>query len=62
MVPNPDPKQYWNNWKNDMSLFSAANQERPSKQLLHNYLGKDIGADAFIPWEMRGNSLSPVIE
>ena len=31
------------------SLFSAANQERPFKQLLHNYLGKDIGADAFIP-------------
>ena len=29
MVPNPDPKQYWNNWKNDISLFSATNQERP---------------------------------
>ena len=28
-------KQYWNNWKNDMSLFSATNQERPSGQL-HN--------------------------
>ena len=34
MVPNPDPKQYWNNWKNDMSLFSATNQERPFEQLL----------------------------
>ena len=22
-MPNPDPKQYWNNWKNDMSLFFA---------------------------------------
>ena len=39
MVPNPDPKQYWNNWKNDMSLFSATNQERPSEQLLHNWNG-----------------------
>ena len=29
MVPNPDSKQYWNNWKNDMSLFSATNQETP---------------------------------
>ena len=29
MVPNPEPKQYWNNWKNDMSLFSATNHERP---------------------------------
>ena len=28
MVPNPDFKQYWNNWKNDRSLFSATNQER----------------------------------
>ena len=24
----------WNNWKNDMSLFPATNQERPSEQLL----------------------------
>ena len=32
-----DPMQYWNNyWKNDMSLFSATNQERPYEQLLHN--------------------------
>ena len=31
-----DPKQYWNSWKNDMSLFSATNQERPYEQLLHN--------------------------
>ena len=38
MVPNPDPKQYYNNWKNDMSLFSATNQERPYEQLLHNCL------------------------
>ena len=38
MMPNPDPKQYWNNWKNDMSLFSATNQERPYEQLLHNCL------------------------
>ena len=38
MVPNPDPKQYWNNWKNDMSLFSATNQERPYEQLLRNWL------------------------
>ena len=37
MVPPPDPKQYWNNWKNDMSLFSATNQERPYEQLLHNW-------------------------
>ena len=37
LVPNPDPKQYWNNWKNDMSLFSATNQETPYKQLLHNW-------------------------
>ena len=36
MVPNPDPKQYSNNWKNDMLLFSAANQERPYEQLPHN--------------------------
>ena len=36
MVPNPDPKQYWNNWKNDILLFSATNQEKPSEQLLHN--------------------------
>ena len=43
MVPNPDPKQYWNNWKNDMSLFSATNQERPYKQLLHNCRGLDDG-------------------
>ena len=32
-----DPKQYWNNWKNGMSLFSATNQERPYEQLLHNW-------------------------
>ena len=38
MVPNLDPKQYWNNWKNDMSLFSATNQKRPYEQLLHNWL------------------------
>ena len=38
MVPNPDPKQYWNNWENDVSLFSATNQERPYEELLHNYL------------------------
>ena len=25
MVPNPDPKQYENNWKNNMSLFPATN-------------------------------------
>ena len=65
MVPNPDPKQYWNNWKNDMSLFLAANQEKPSKQLgLRNCLEKEIGTDVVIPWEMRGNyySLSPAIE
>ena len=37
MVPNLDPKQYWNNWKNDMSLFSATNQDRPYEQLLHNW-------------------------
>ena len=37
MVPNPDPKEYFNNWKNDMSLFSATNQERPHEQLLHNW-------------------------
>ena len=36
MVPNPDPKQYWNNWKNDMSLFSATSQERTYQHLLHN--------------------------
>ena len=36
MVPNPDPKQYWNNWKNDILLFSATNQEKPSEQLLGN--------------------------
>ena len=35
MVSNPDPKQYWNNWKNDMSLFSTTNQERPYEQLLY---------------------------
>ena len=29
MMPNPDPKQYWNNWKNDMSFFFATNHERP---------------------------------
>ena len=43
MVPNPDPKQNWNNWKNDMSLFSVNNQERPSKQLLHNCLFQAVG-------------------
>ena len=36
MVPNPDPKQHWNNRKNDISLFSATNQERPYEQLLLN--------------------------
>ena len=36
MVPDPDPKQHWNNRKNDMSLFSATNQERPYEQLLLN--------------------------
>ena len=36
-VPNPDPKEYWNNWKSDMSLFSATNQERPYAQLLQNF-------------------------
>ena len=25
-VPNPDSKEYWNNLKNDMSLFSATTQ------------------------------------
>ena len=25
----PDPKQFYNNWKNDMSLFPATNQKRP---------------------------------
>ena len=24
----PDPKQFYNNWKNDMSLFPATNQKR----------------------------------
>ena len=38
VVPNPDPKQYWNSWKNDMSLFSATNQERPYEQLLHSWI------------------------
>ena len=33
-----DPKQYWNNWKNEMSLFSETNQERSSEQLLHTDL------------------------
>ena len=37
MVSNRDPKQYWNNWKNDMPLFSATNQERPYEQLVHNW-------------------------
>ena len=27
MVPNPDSKQYWNNWKNDISLFSDQSGE-----------------------------------
>ena len=30
------PKQYWNNGKNDMSLFSVINQETPYEQLLQN--------------------------
>ena len=38
MVPNPNPKQYLNNWKNNMSFFSATNQERPYEQLPHNRL------------------------
>ena len=38
MVANSDAKQYWNNRKNDKSLFSATNQERPYEQLLHNCL------------------------
>ena len=25
IVPNPDPKEYYNNWKNDISLFPATN-------------------------------------
>ena len=38
MVPNPDPKQYWNNWKNNISLFPATNQERPYEQLLRTLI------------------------
>ena len=30
MVPNPNPKQYWNNLHNGKSLFSATNQETPT--------------------------------
>ena len=58
MVPNPDPKQNWNNWKNDMSLFSVNNQERPSKQLLHNCLfqalkaGKDFTSWRTSAWKV----------
>ena len=29
------PLKYWDNWKNDMLLFPANNQERPYEQLLH---------------------------
>ena len=29
------PLKYWVNWKNDMLLFPATNQERPYEQLLH---------------------------
>ena len=45
MVPNPDPKQYWNNWKNDMSLFSATNQERPYKHLPHNWTNQETSGE-----------------
>ena len=44
-VMYPDPKQYWNNWKNDMSLFSATNQERPYEQLLHNWANNNNNND-----------------
>ena len=40
MVSNPDPKQYWNNWKNDMSLFSATNQKRANEQLLQSWMNQ----------------------
>ena len=37
------PNKNWNNWKNDLSLFSANNQERPSERLLHNCLFQAVG-------------------
>ena len=49
MVPNPDPNQYWNNWKNDMSLFSTTNQERPCGQLLHNWSLLKLTRSIFFP-------------
>ena len=55
MVPNPDTKQYWNNWKNDMSLFPTTNQERPYEQLLHNcdQSGETLrAARTQLPWTM----------
>ena len=47
------PSKNWNNWKNDMSLFSATNQERPSEQLLHNCLFQALGI-----WKLERISLA----
>ena len=52
------PNKNWNNWKNDMSLFSANNQETPDKQLLHNCLfqalkaGKDFTSWRTSAWKV----------
>ena len=43
-------------------LTAPGSPRMPSKKLLRNCLGKEIGTEVFIPWEMRGNSLSPAIE
>ena len=60
MVPNPDHKRYWNNWKNDMSLFSVTNQERPYEQLLHNcknvVLGRSLISSQVILRKLASNS------
>ena len=47
------PNKNWNSWKNDMSLFSATNQERPSEQLLHNCLFQALGI-----WKLERISLA----
>ena len=52
------PNKNWNNWKNDMSLFSANNQETLDKQLLHNCLfqalkaGKDFTSWRTSAWKV----------
>ena len=48
MVPNPDPKQYWNNWKNDIIVFCDQLGETLWAAPTQLYMGGEDGTPKYL--------------